>query len=100
MKIIAAKIKANSDVYASSKEVAAKIARASEHGIPEWKIEPITLPILYGRSLFQRNDLPSTFLKIQEEKATKHTYVRKTLEESFDTRAKIIANNHANSLLV
>ena len=58
-------------------------------------MDPITLPILYGRSA-NKNDIPKTFQKIQRQKASKHTYILKTLTGSFAERAEEIAKKHDN----
>ena len=42
-------IKANSDTFASTREISQEIANISATGNEDWKMKKVTLPITYGR---------------------------------------------------
>ena len=79
-------IKSNSDVYASSCEIAQKVADLSMTGNDAWGIGKLTLPITYGR--YHNNDLPQTFQRIENKKRSKHPYVYQSLSNSFERSLK------------
>jgi len=66
----------------------------SVKGNEDWNIQPVTLPILYGRSKKNSNAIQRTFEKMQKKKNSKHTYIFKSLDDSFDVNANIVAQNY------
>ena len=61
----------------------------SVKGLPEWGIQPITLPITFGR---HARDISKTFASIDKSKGSKHDYMYGCCSQTFDDRQRDIAD--------
>ena len=58
-------IKANSDTFASTREISQEIANMSAIGNEDWKMKKVTVPITYGR---YQNSPKSFFWNVEKTK--------------------------------
>ena len=84
-------IKCNSDTFASTRQISSEIARMSAVGNKDWKINKVTLPITYGRYQSKQS---ISMESLKQQKSSKHAYVFRLLEPSFQAQIKQIPQNY------
>ena len=84
-------IKANSDTFASTREISQQIAHMSADGNEDWKMKKVTLPITYGR---YQNQQSLSFETLKKQKKSKHSYVFRMLEPQYQAKSTEIAKNY------
>ena len=80
-------IKANSDTFASTREISQEIANMSAIGNEDWKMKKVTLPITYDRY----------HETLKKRKKSKHSYTFRMLQVEYQAKSSEIAkctNNH------
>ena len=65
-------IKINGDTIADAEDFCRVLAEMSVKGLPEWDIDPLTLPIRYGR---YENTIAKSFQTIESQKGKKFSYM-------------------------
>ena len=83
-------IKANSDTFASTREISQQIAHMSADGNEYWKMKKVTLPITYGR---YQNQQSLSFETLKKQKKSKHSYVFRMLQLEYQAKSREIAKN-------
>ena len=83
-------IKANSDTFASTREISQEIAHMSAIGNEDWKMKKVTLPITYGR---YQNQQSLSFETLKKQKNSKHSYVFHMLQPEYQTKSTEIAKD-------
>ena len=82
-------IKINGDTIVGAEDFCSVLAEMSVKGVPEWGIDPLTLPIRYGRYV---NSVAKGFQKIESQKAKKFDYMYKYKGENFALKMNQIAS--------
>ena len=82
-------IKINGDSIAGSEDFCSALAKMSVQGITDWGINPLALPICYGR---YENSIAKHFKTIQSQTGKKFDYMYKCQGEAFTLRMNAIAN--------
>ena len=83
-------IKVNGDGnIAGLLKIAPTIAQLSSEGVPEWDIEPLNLPITYGR--YKRNTLPKVVEQQKSKISKKQTYVYHCSDSAFNQKQQEIS---------
>ena len=84
-------IKANSDTFASTREISQEIANMSATGNEDWKMKKVTLPITYGR---YQNHQSLSFETLKKKKKCKHSYIFRMLQAEYQAKSIEIAKNY------
>ena len=81
-------IKINGDTIAGAEDFCHVLAEMSVKGLPEWDIDPLTLPIRHGR---YENTITKSFQTIESQKGKKFSYMYKCKGQDFRNKANQIA---------
>ena len=84
-------IKTKSDTFASTREVSQQIDEMSVTGHDGWDMHKLTLPITYGR---YHNQQSLVFKTMKSKKSSKHSYIFRMMESSYQAQIDQIANNY------
>lgn len=83
-------IKINGDTIAGSEDICSVLAKMSVDGLVDWGIDPLTLPIRYGR--YGAESIAKAFQTIQLQKGNKFEYMYKCEGEAFTQMLNKIGN--------